>query len=65
MTLVIALGVALLFSGKLIQISFHAEKLLPHVKSGMLDVGRVALTGVMMSFCRMEIIATVHASNVK
>ncbi|WP_342352278.1 amino acid permease [Candidatus Coxiella mudrowiae] len=35
MTLIIALGAALLFSGKLIQISFHAEKLLPHVKSGM------------------------------
>ena len=27
-------------------------------------MGRVALTGVMMSFCRMEIIATVHASDV-
>lgn len=47
------------FFGKLIPISFHAEELLPHVKSGIW----VALTGVMMSFCGMEIV-TVHASDV-
>nr|WP_251366129.1 APC family permease [Coxiella-like endosymbiont of Rhipicephalus sanguineus] len=35
MTLIIALGAAWLFSGKLIQISFHAEELLPHVKNEM------------------------------
>lgn len=60
MALIIFLGAVWVFSGKLIHISFHLGELLPHVKSGMW----VALTGVIMSFCGMEI-ATVHTSDVK
>ncbi|MDF1655172.1 MAG: APC family permease [Coxiellaceae bacterium] len=60
MTLIIALGVVWLYSGKPIQISFTAQQILPHSQnSGML----VALTGIMMSFCGMEI-ATVHSGDV-
>ncbi len=60
MTLIIGLGAAWLFFGKSLQISFHSQALLPYITSGMW----VALTGVMMSFCGMEI-ATVHTSDVK
>ncbi|WP_259430911.1 APC family permease [Coxiella burnetii] len=60
MTLIIGLGTAWLFLGKPLQISFHSQALLPHITSGMW----VALTGVMMSFCGMEI-ATVHTCDVK
>lgn len=61
MTLIISLGVAWIFLGKPIQISFHSEDLLPHLNNtGMW----VALTGIMLSFCGMEI-ATIHAPDVR
>ena len=60
MTLIIALGIVWLFLGKPLQISFRFQDLLPHMASGMW----IALTGVMMSLCGVEI-ATVHTYNVK
>ena len=60
MTLIIALGATWLFSGKPLQISFHLRVLLPHISNGMW----VGWTGVMTSFCGMEI-ATVHTADVK
>lgn len=60
MTLIIALGAAWIFSGKPLEIHFTAHSLFPHPSTGMW----VALTGVMLSFCGMEI-ATVHTGDVK
>ena len=60
MTLIITLGIVWLFLGKPLQISFRLQDLLPHIASGMW----IALTGVMMSLCGVEI-ATVHTYNVK
>jgi len=59
MTLIIALGAVWIFSGKPLAIHFTAHSVLPHASTSMW----VALTGVMMSFCGMEI-ATVHTSDV-
>jgi glutamate:GABA antiporter len=60
MTLIIALGITWLAGGRPVQIHFTLDSMLPHMhQSGMW----VALTGVMMSFCGMEI-ATVHSGDV-
>jgi len=61
MTLIIALGATWIFSGKPLQIQFTHESLLPHLGNSSMWV---SLTGIMLSFCGMEI-ATVHASDVK
>lgn len=61
MTLIIGLGTVWVFSGKPMQIHFTAHDLLPHLGDSQVWV---ALTGVMLSFCGMEI-ATVHARDVK
>lgn len=60
MSLIIGLGAAWVFGDNPIQIQFDTQSLLPHWQ----DRSRwVALTGVMMSFCGIEI-ATVHANDV-
>ncbi len=61
MTLIIALGTAWFVSGHHLQISFQPHDLLPNLSNPQMWV---ALTGIMMSFCGMEI-ATVHAREVK
>lgn len=61
MTLIIALGTAWIVSGHPLQISFRPDDLLPNLRNPQIWV---ALTGIMMSFCGMEI-ATVHAREVK
>ncbi len=61
MTLIIALGATWLFSDMPMQIHFSGHELLPNLKNSQ---AWVALTGIMMSFCGMEI-ATVHARDVK
>ncbi|MBS0351208.1 MAG: amino acid permease, partial [Proteobacteria bacterium] len=61
MTLIIALGAVWLFSGKPLQISFTPKALLPSLGTSQ---SWVALTGIMLSFCGMEI-ATVHTRDVK
>ncbi len=57
MTLIISLGVAWVFSGQPIQIHFDAHSLLPSFQDSHIWV---SLTGIVLSFCGMEI-ATVHA----
>lgn len=61
MALIIALGVVWVANGHPIQISFRAKDILPHHLSSDMWV---ALTGIMMSFCGMEI-ATVHVRDVR
>lgn len=61
MALIIALGVVWVVNGHPVQISFHAHDILPHHLSADMWV---ALTGIMMSFCGMEI-ATVHVREVR
>ena len=61
MTLIIALGTAWFVGGHHLQISFRPEALLPNLSNPQMWV---ALTGIMLSFCGMEI-ATVHAREVK
>ena len=61
MTLIIALGVAWFVSGRPLQISFTPHALLPNLSNPQMWV---AMTGVILSFCGMEI-ATVHARDVK
>lgn len=61
MALIIGLGAAWIIGGNPVQIDFDAQSLLPHWH----DRSKwVALTGVMLSFCGIEI-ATVHANDVK
>lgn len=61
MTLIIALGGLWLMQGQAIQINFSHDALMPDLRQSGLWV---SLTGIMMSFCGMEI-ATVHASDVR
>src|SRR3990167_11324695 len=61
MVLIIALGAVWLFSGEPLQIQFTEQSLLPELSHSGLWV---ALTGIMLSFCGMEI-ATVHSSDVR
>ncbi|PIQ42867.1 MAG: amino acid permease [Gammaproteobacteria bacterium CG11_big_fil_rev_8_21_14_0_20_46_22] len=61
MTLIIILGIIWLSLGHPSQIHFSHEAWLPHAFNPSMWV---ALTGIMMSFCGMEI-ATVHAREVK
>jgi len=61
MAVIIALGVSWLCSGHLSQIDLSPHHWLPH--GGIEHTMWVALTGVMMSFCGMEI-ATVHSRDV-
>lgn len=60
MTLIIALGAVWMFSKQPMQINFSAHELLPHMGDGQMWV---ALTGIILSFCGVEI-ATVHAADV-
>lgn len=61
MTLIIALGAVWVFTGNPLKIEFTRQAILPELgHSGLW----VSLTGIMMSFCGMEI-ATVHASDVR
>ncbi len=60
MTLIIALGASWLAQGHHSEISFHARDFLPNTHDSNLWV---ALTGIMLSFCGIEI-ATVHAGDV-
>lgn len=61
MTLIIALGAVWVVQGNPLKIEFTHQALLPDLgQSGLW----VSLTGIMMSFCGMEI-ATVHASDVR
>lgn len=60
MTLIIGLGTAWIFLGKPLQIHFNVHSMFVHSNAGMW----VALTGIMLSFCGMEI-ATVHTRDVK
>lgn len=61
MLLIITLGAIWLFSHKPIQIHFTETAMLPHLKGTYMWV---ALTGIILSFCGMEI-ATVHAKDVR
>lgn len=61
MALIIGFGAVWFFSGKPMQIQFGYTHLLPNLKDSQVWV---ALTGIMLSFCGMEI-ATVHAGDVK
>lgn len=61
MGMVMLLGVIWLMTGRPTQISFAPHDLLPNFKDPTLWV---SLTGIMMSFCGIEI-ATVHARDVK
>lgn len=61
MTLIIALGAVWLFSGQPAQITFDVGHFMPHGHNNSMWV---ALTGIMMSFCGMEI-ATVHSGDVE
>ena len=60
MVLIIGLGAVWMFSGKPLEINFSLRSLLPNLQDPQ---SWVALTGIMMSFCGMEI-ATVHARDV-
>ena len=60
MTLIIALGATWLLQGHHSEVSFHARDFFPHAQDSNLWV---ALTGIMLSFCGIEI-ATVHAGDV-
>ena len=59
--LIISLGIDWLIKGNTLQISFSPMALLPNLHEPQ---AWVALTGIMMSFCGIEI-ATVHARDVK
>ena len=61
MILIISLGAVWLFSGEPLQIHFTKEAMLPHIHDSYMWV---ALTGIILSFCGMEI-ATVHAKDVR
>ena len=61
MTLIIAFGSGVDFFRQPLQIHFATHDLLPHLNDSQVWV---ALTGIMLSFCGMEI-ATVHARDVK
>jgi glutamate:GABA antiporter len=61
MALIIGLGASWIFSSQPMQIHFTSHDLLPHLGDSQVWV---ALTGIMLSFCGMEI-ATVHARDVK
>ncbi len=61
MILIISLGAVWLFSGSPLQIQFTAQAMLPHLNDTHMWV---ALTGIILSFCGMEI-ATVHAADVQ
>jgi glutamate:GABA antiporter len=61
MTLIISLGVIWVVGGHHLQINFSKETMMPHLHSASVWV---SLTGIMLSFCGMEI-ATVHARDVK
>lgn len=61
MILIIALGVTWLVSDEPIQLHFTAKSMLPQFGQGEMWV---AMTGIILSFCGMEI-ATVHAADVK
>lgn len=61
MILIISLGAVWLFSHKPLQIHFTESAMLPHLKDSHMWV---ALTGIILSFCGMEI-ATVHAKDVR
>ncbi len=60
MTLIISLGAAWLFSDNPLQIEFTKQAMLPHFTEAN---SWVSLTGIMLSFCGIEI-ATVHARDV-
>lgn len=60
MVLIISLGLSWWLTGHHLQVGFSRQELLPHFSSGIW----VSLTGVMLSFCGMEI-ATVHAREAK
>jgi amino acid transporter len=60
MALIIGLGAAWYFSGQPLQIQFTAQSLLPDLHQSNMWV---ALTGIILSFCGVEI-ATVHAGDV-
>lgn len=61
MGLIIILGLLWIFSGRPMQIHFTHASLLPHLNDPQIWV---AMTGIIMSFCGMEI-ATVHGFDVK
>ncbi|OGO91149.1 MAG: transporter [Coxiella sp. RIFCSPHIGHO2_12_FULL_42_15] len=61
MTLIIALGAVWIFTGNPLQIEFTRTALLPQFNNTSIWV---SLTGIMMSFCGMEI-AAVHSSDVR
>jgi len=61
MILIIALGSVWLFSNDSLQIHFTKEAMLPHFSNTHMWV---ALTGIILSFCGMEI-AAVHATDVR
>lgn len=61
MALIIGLGAVWIFSGQPLQIHFAQHDLLPNLNDSQVWV---ALTGIILSFCGMEI-ATVHARDVK
>lgn len=60
MTLIIALGVAWVYSGRPIAVQFDKASIVPHWSDSSMWV---SLTAIMMSFCGIEI-ATVHANDV-
>ena len=61
MTLIIGLGAVWIFTGHHLELTFNAHTMLPHFDQPQMWV---ALTGIMLSFCGMEI-ATVHARDVQ
>ncbi len=61
MALIIGLGAEWVFSDQPLQIHFSQKELLPNLNDSQMWV---ALTGIVLSFCGMEI-ATVHAGDVK
>jgi glutamate:GABA antiporter len=61
MALIIGLGAVWIFAGHPLQIQFTTQALLPHLNDSQMWV---ALTGIMLSFCGVEI-ATVHARDVQ
>ncbi len=60
MTLIIALGVAWVYSGRPIAVQFDKASIMPHWGDSSMWV---SLTAIMMSFCGIEM-ATVHANDV-
>lgn len=61
MALIIVLGILWVCSGKPMQVQFTPQTLLPQLNNAQMWV---AITGIMLSFCGMEI-ATVHGFDVK